>query len=500
MRKEAPRVGRGLAFMWTWLAVLLAGCGGSDGGTSQPAAGELIDQRLSAVLHEQGFTGRVEESLERRLGRKLDPKLADVGRLLFFDRISNLHNDNTCAGCHAPTNGFGDSQPMAIGIQSNLLVGPHRLGPRNQRRTPTVVNAAFFPRLMWNGRFAALSGDPFNNALGYQFPLPEGVSKFGPNDPLYPHLLVAQAHMPPTELNEAAGFTGVLDGINPRLKVFDDGMGTRVPGLDASGWRNDAIRAAVVQRLNAVPEYVQKFGGPVDIAMFAKAIAEFEFTLVRANAPLDRFARGDTGAMTASQKLGALLFFGKANCVSCHAVSGASNEMFSDFRMHNIGVPQIAPAFGPGKGNTIFDGPDENEDFGLEQVTGEIGDRYKFRTSPLRNLAVQAAFFHNGAFVKLEDAVRHHLDVIASLKNYDAAKAGVAPDLAGRTAPVDKVSATLDPQLGKAVTLTETEFADLVNFLRYGLLDERVKPGEMCKLVPDTLPSGPRFLKFEGCR
>ncbi|GAB3421643.1 c-type cytochrome [Massilia agilis] len=452
------------------------------------------------MLHEQGFTGRVEESLERRLGRKLDPKLADVGRLLFFDRISNLHNDNTCAGCHAPTNGFGDSQPMAIGIQSNLLVGPHRLGPRNQRRTPTVVNVAFYPRLMWNGRFAALSGDPFNNALGYQFPLPEGVSKFGPNNSRYPHLLVAQAHMPPTELNEAAGFTGVLDGINPRLQVFDDGKGMRVPGLDASGWRNDAIRDVVVQRLNAVPEYVQKFGGPVDIDMFAKAIAEFEFTLVRANAPLDRFARGDTGAMTVSQKHGALLFFGKANCVACHGVRGESNEMFSDFRMHNIGVPQIAPAFGPGKGNTIFDGPDENEDFGLEQVTGEIGDRYKFRTSPLRNLAVQPAFFHNGAFVRLEDAVRHHLDVIASLKNYDAAKAGVAPDLVGRTAPVDKVSATLDPKLGKAVALTEQEFADLVDFLRNGLLDERVKPGEMCKLVPDKLPSGPQFLKFEGCR
>lgn len=345
-----------------------------------------------------------------------------------------------------------------------------------------------------------LSGDPFNNALGFQFPLPEGVSKFGPNNPLYPHLLVAQAHMPPTELNEAAGFTGVLDGINPRLQVFDDGKGMRVPGLDASGWRNDAIRDVVVQRLNAVPEYVQKFGGPVDIDMFAKAIAEFEFTLVRANAPLDRFARGDTGAMTASQKLGALLFFGKANCVSCHAVRGESNEMFSDFRMHNIGVPQIAPAFGPGKGNTIFDGHDENEDFGLEQVTGEIGDRYKFRTSPLRNLAVQPAFFHNGAFVRLEDAVRHHLDVLTSLRNYDAVKAGVAPDLVSRTAPIDKVSATLDPQLSRAVTLTNEEFADLVDFLRYGLLDERVKPGEMCKLVPDKLPSGPQFLKFEGCR
>ena len=33
-------------------------------------------------------------------------------------------------------------------------------------------------------------------------------------------------------------------------------------------------------------------------------------------------------------------------------------------------MPQIAPFFGLGKGNTIFDGPGEDEDFGLEQVSG----------------------------------------------------------------------------------------------------------------------------------
>ena len=79
--------------------------------------------------------------------------------------------------------------------------------------------------------------------------------------------------------------------------------------------------------------------------------------------------------------------------------------MFSDFRQHVAGVPQIAPAIG----NVTFDGPGANEDFGLEQVTGNPIDRYAFRTSPLRNLALQPAFFHNGSFTKLEDAVRYHL-------------------------------------------------------------------------------------------
>src|SRR5262249_60349457 len=109
--------------------------------------------------------------------------------------------------------------------------------------------------------------------------------------------------------------------------------------------------------------------------------AEFEFSLVFTDAPIDRFARGDGDAMTTEQKEGALLFFGKAGCVICHAVGGQSNEMFSDFSQHVIGVPQVTPSVG----NVTFDGPGANEGFGLEQITGNSDDRYTFRTSPIPN-------------------------------------------------------------------------------------------------------------------
>ena len=46
--------------------------------------------------------------------------------------------------------------------------------------------------------------------------------------------------------------------------------------------------------------------------------------------------------MTAEEKRGALIFFGKAGCVTCQAVASNSNEMSSDFRSHVIGVPQVA--------------------------------------------------------------------------------------------------------------------------------------------------------------
>lgn len=488
---------------------MLAGCGGAAAPGEAGATDEqALDRQLAAVLEQQQFTGTIEQQLEQRLGRRIDPALADLGRLLFFDRVGSLHNDNACAGCHSPAHGFGDSQSIAIGIQSNLLVGPHRQGPRNQRRSPSVVNTAFYPNLMWNGRFFAPSGNPFDASLGFSFPAPEGHTRFGPNDPLVRHLLIAQAFMPPTELNEAAGFTGIRDGIDPRYFQFDDGKGERCPQRDAGGFRNEPIRERVEKRLNAAPAYITRFGAvfpavragaPIDMTMFARAIAEFEFSLTSANAPIDRFARGDTAAMTAAEKRGALLFFGKANCVACHAVAGPSNQMFSDFNMHNIGVPQIAPAFGVGLGNTIFDGPAENEDYGLEQISGLAADRYRFRTSPLRNVALQPAFFHNGAFTRLDEAIGHHLDVLASLDAYDAVRAGVAADLAGRTAPVAKVKANIALLLREPVRLTAAERTDLLRFVRDSTLDERMAPRRTCGLVPAVLPSGAAPLRFEAC-
>jgi cytochrome c peroxidase len=203
--------------------------------------------------------------------------------------------------------------------------------------------------------------------------------------------------------------------------------------------------------------------------------------------------------MTASQKRGGLVFFGKGQCVACHAVAGNANEMFSDFQNRVIGVPQIAPAFGVKLGNVVFDGPGRDEDFGMEQVTGNGGDRYKFRTSPLRNIALQPAFFHNGAFTRLRDAITHHLDVVHSARHYNPAAAGVAKDLR-HVGPIEPVLAKLDPILARPIKLTGQEVDDLVAFVRDGLLDPRAAAHKLCGLVPSSVPSGARPMQFEDCR
>jgi cytochrome c peroxidase len=260
--------------------------------------------------------------------------------------------------------------------------------------------------------------------------------------------------------------------------------------------------------LNQEPEYRRLFGErfprvaagkPVDFNMFGLAIAEFELTLTFANAPIDRFARGHGQAMTDSEKRGALLFFGKANCVACHAVAGDANEMFTDFKNRVVGVPQIAPYFGSGTGNMMFDGPGQDEDFGLEQITGDEADRYKFRTAPLRNLAVAPAFFHNGAWTRLEDAIRHHLDVYESARHYNPTAAGVDVDLTHRLGPIEPVLNRLDRKLRHPIELNRTEFTDLVTFVRDGLLDNRATKENLCTLVPRSVPSGSPVLQFQAC-
>jgi cytochrome c peroxidase len=433
------------------------------------AAAEGLDAQLQMSLASLGFTGRVGSTLEARLGRRVEPRLADLGRVLWFDPITALNDDNSCAGCHSPTNGFGDTQSIAIGIDNNGIVGPDRRGPRNQRRSPMVLNAAFYPTLMWNSRFRARSGDPFDNRGGLQFPLPEGFTLSH-----LPHLLAAQAFIPPTERVEAAGFAFHGD--------------------------NDAMRAEVVRRLEATSAYRRLFaaaftdvrdGAPIRFEHLALALAEFQFTQVYADAPIDRYARGQWHAMTVSEKRGAVLFFGRAGCVGCHQVSGRSNEMFSDFREHVIGVPQVAPS----DGNVRFDGAGANEDFGLEQVTGDPADRYAFRTSPLRNVALQPAFMHNGAFVRLEDAVRHHFDADSSARAYSPS--ALAADLRGPTGPIEPVLERLAPQLRAPAALSQEELRDLVAFVRDGLLDSRARPERLRRLVPEKLPSGRGALTFQ---
>jgi len=208
--------------------------------------------------------------------------------------------------------------------------------------------------------------------------------------------------------------------------------------------------------------------------------------------------------MRESEKLWALIFFGKGNCVSCHAVSGSSNQMFSDFTDHNAGTPQIYPVFGLGTGNVPFSDvncPTKTAtgtlDYGREEFTGNIADRYKFRSSPLRNAILQSSYFHNGSFKDLKKAIKYHLDPKKNISTYSPNNNGVPADLKYRVSDMPDVMATIDPALRNGIRLSEKEIDDLYNFVRDGLYDDNASPEKMRKLIPKKVPSGVKVAFFE---
>jgi len=167
--------------------------------------------------------------------------------------------------------------------------------------------------------------------------------------------------------------------------------------------------------------------------------------------------------------------------------------MFTDFREHAIAVPQLVPRLT----NNTFDGPAANEDYGREDFTGNPADRYAFRTPSLRNVALEPAFMHDGAFTTLTAAIRFHLNVAAAVRGYDPARQALPADLAGPIGPVEPPLERLDPLLAKPIVLTREQLQDLVAFVREGLLDPRAEPQKLRSLVPDSVPSGRAVLTFE---
>ena len=158
-----------------------------------------------------------------------------------------------------------------------------------------------------------------------------------------------------------------------------------------------------------------------------------------------------------------------------------------------MGTPQLVPQVA----NVTFDGPGANEDFGLEQVTGNPADRYKFRTAPLRNVAVQPAFMHDGAFTSCSDAIRYHINPAAGAAKLQPAGAGAAARPGGTVAPLAPILAQLDPRLSAPAALNDAEIEQLATFVGHGLLDPRARPENLRKLVPKGVPSGNPPLLYE---
>jgi cytochrome c peroxidase len=69
-----------------------------------------------------------------------DPRAADFGHRLFFDRRLSSNGKVACVTCHAPELDFTDGKPVAVGVG---------VTPRN---APTIIGAAYNFWFFWDGR------------------------------------------------------------------------------------------------------------------------------------------------------------------------------------------------------------------------------------------------------------------------------------------------------------------------------------------------------------
>lgn len=269
-----------------------------------------------------------------------DEKIA-LGRMLFFDARLSGDDSTACVSCHLPGYGWSHGDALAPGYPG------HRLW----RNNPTVLNAAYFKRLMWDGTLDSLE------------------------------IQARSAMQAPVEGNGNASMVEMRLRLTPAYVVrFQRVFGTEWPRLD-DAWR---------------------------------AIAAFERTLVSdpRQVPFDRYLAGDTNALSDAARRGLVLFQEKAGCIQCHHGALASDEDFHALGVPRQPLfdsnPQVQIAVRWQNRQRDVPGAvhrDLDEDLGRYYRTRDPADIGKFRTPSLRELKYTAPYMHNGAFATLREVV-----------------------------------------------------------------------------------------------
>lgn len=149
----------------------------------------------------------------------------------------------------------------------------------------------------------------------------------------------------------------------------------------------DLPEAEMIQRLSAIPGYVEAFDaafgkGPSTARKVEMSLATFERTIVSGQAPFDHWIAGDEMAIDRSAKRGFALFKGKANCAACH-----SGWAFTDASFHDVGTAR-------------------NDDIGRGALfPTSVALQYAFKTPTLRDVARRGPYMHDGSVPTLEAVI-----------------------------------------------------------------------------------------------
>ena len=297
--------------------------------------------------------------------RSVDENEAKLGQLLFYDPILSGNKEVACATCHHPSLGTGDGLSLSLGDGGKGLGNKRIVDYENlpEQRVPRNAQPLFnlgakqFKTLFHDGRVQVDLSRPSGLRTPLEEEMVEGFSS----------IISAQTMFPVLSADEMPEYSDFFTDTYDHIETAQD----------------------------------IKF---TDISNAVAAFMEFEWR--SDTSPFDDFLEGKLN-LNISQENGMELFYGKANCSSCHA-----GALFTDHQFHATGQPQV----GPGKAARF---QSHSRDLGRFRVTGNIKDKYAFRTPSLRNVELTGPWGHAGAYNELEAFLGAHIDPYLALSNYD---------------------------------------------------------------------------------
>ena len=187
----------------------------------------------------------------------------------------------------------------------------------------------------------------------------------------------------PTVLNASMNVAQFWDG---RAKDLKEQAGGPIANPKEMAFSHDLT----VNMLDSIPQYKDEFKtvfgkDKIDIDMVTDAIATFEETLVTPDSTFDKWLKGDNTALNETELKGYQMFK-TSGCVACHNGAAVGGNSFQ-----KMGLVEAYKT--------------DNAAVGVEGVTKNEADRFKFKVPTLRNVELTYPYFHDGAAKTLEDAV-----------------------------------------------------------------------------------------------
>lgn len=288
------------------------------------------------------------------------PTPASLGRKIFFDPSLSASGRMACSTCHDPAHAHAQTNDLAVQFGGPLLDQP------GTRSVPSLR---------------------YLNPFGFFFDS-EGTPTGGFDRDGRAMSLLDQAERPFLSANEMANGDASTFAAKLALAEYADEL-KQVFGADMFDDADGAFFRArfAVEAFERTDPELHRFDSKYDAFLSGKVMlspAEFR--------GLALFNRADKG-----------------NCQGCHPSargSDGSPPLFTDYTYDNLGLPRNADI--PANADpAYFDlglcGPVRTDLAGRTDLCGA------FKVPTLRNVATRQAFFHNGLFKTLRDALRFYV-------------------------------------------------------------------------------------------